>query len=282
MQAHRAPRDALVRLTRGRLGAASRVGPCDARTRRWRAHGARPVLRRADLPAHRPTRSAGRRSASSPRPSARTTRVHRTPRPPRRGHPDVIAPPTFAFAITQGRGRRCVADPELGLDYSRVVHGDQKFAYTRPVRAGDRLVCEATITIITARAGNDLLTTTSTSPPSSARSCHRHVDAGGCGVSLAADSIASPAPTWSATPALPATSTRSTGPIASPPRSGCPTSSPTACSPWRSPAARSPAGSPVTRPRSLVHHPLRPSDRRPRRRQRRRTHRYRRYQAARG
>ena len=30
-------------------------------------------------------------------------------------------------------------DPELGLDYSRVVHGEQRFVYARPVRAGDRL-----------------------------------------------------------------------------------------------------------------------------------------------
>ena len=39
----------------------------------------------------------------------------------------------------RGRRRQVVDDPELGLDYGRVVHGDQKFAYTRPVRAGDRL-----------------------------------------------------------------------------------------------------------------------------------------------
>ena len=32
-------------------------------------------------------------------------------------------------------------DPALGVDYSRVVHGDQRFAYTRPVVAGDELVC---------------------------------------------------------------------------------------------------------------------------------------------
>ena len=55
------------------------------------------------------------------------------------GHPDVIAPPTFVVRHhVQGRGQ-VVQDPQLGLDYSRVVHGDQKFAYTRPVRAGDRL-----------------------------------------------------------------------------------------------------------------------------------------------
>lgn len=51
------------------------------------------------------------------------------------GHPDVIAPPTFVFSITFKAAYQVVQDPQLGLDYSRVVHGDQKFAYRRPVRA---------------------------------------------------------------------------------------------------------------------------------------------------
>lgn len=51
------------------------------------------------------------------------------------GHSDVIAPPTFVFAITFPAAGQIVEDPQLGLDYSRVVHGDQKFAYSRLVRA---------------------------------------------------------------------------------------------------------------------------------------------------
>ena len=73
------------------------------------------------------------------------------------GHPDVIAPPTFVFAITFKAAGQVVADPQLGLDYSRVVHGDQKFAYTRPVRAGDRLTVTSTIEAIKSLAGNDIL-----------------------------------------------------------------------------------------------------------------------------
>ena len=46
----------------------------------------------------------------------------------RSGHPDVIAPPTFVFAITFKAAGQVVEDPQLGLDYGRVVHGDQKFA----------------------------------------------------------------------------------------------------------------------------------------------------------
>ncbi|QKV93298.1 MaoC family dehydratase N-terminal domain-containing protein [Streptomyces sp. NA02950] len=74
------------------------------------------------------------------------------------GHPDVIAPPTFVFAITfKAAGHQVVEDPALGLDYSRVVHGDQQFAYTRPVRAGDRLRVTSTIDSIKSLAGNDVL-----------------------------------------------------------------------------------------------------------------------------
>ncbi|MFD9129029.1 MaoC family dehydratase N-terminal domain-containing protein [Kitasatospora sp. NPDC059571] len=73
------------------------------------------------------------------------------------GHPDVIAPPTFPFVITYAAAAQVVTDPELGLDYSRVVHGDQKFAYTRPVRAGDRLSVVVTIDSIKSLAGNDVL-----------------------------------------------------------------------------------------------------------------------------
>ncbi|MEJ8636761.1 MaoC family dehydratase N-terminal domain-containing protein [Streptomyces sp. NPDC006475] len=73
------------------------------------------------------------------------------------GHADVIAPPTFAFAITFRAAEDVVADPQLGLDYSRVVHRDQRFAYTRPVRAGDRLTVVSTIESIKSLAGNDVV-----------------------------------------------------------------------------------------------------------------------------
>ncbi len=75
------------------------------------------------------------------------------------GYPDVVAPPTFPVVITMAASRQIVADPALGLDYSRVVHGDQKFAYTRPVVAGDSLICVNTVDEITSRGGHDFLTT---------------------------------------------------------------------------------------------------------------------------
>lgn len=75
------------------------------------------------------------------------------------GYPDVIAPPTFPIVLTLKAGHQVIQDPDFGLDYSRVVHGEQRFSYTRPVRAGDRLTAAVTVTDIRSLAGNDLVTT---------------------------------------------------------------------------------------------------------------------------
>jgi acyl dehydratase len=75
------------------------------------------------------------------------------------GHPDVIAPPTFAIVISLGAANVVLDDPEVELDYSRVVHGEQRFTHHRPIRAGDRLVARTTIESVRHVAGNDLLTT---------------------------------------------------------------------------------------------------------------------------
>jgi acyl dehydratase len=73
------------------------------------------------------------------------------------GHPDVIAPPTFPVMISVKAAQPFFDEIELNM--SRVVHGDQRFAYTRPVRAGDRLTASCQVEEIMARAGNEFLTT---------------------------------------------------------------------------------------------------------------------------
>ncbi len=75
------------------------------------------------------------------------------------GYPDLVAPPTFAIIISFEAGRQAAFDPELGLDYTRVVHGEQSFEYTRPIVAGDELVCTASIHAVREAAGNEILTT---------------------------------------------------------------------------------------------------------------------------
>ncbi len=74
------------------------------------------------------------------------------------GHPDVIAPPTFAIVVSLEAAMVVLDDPDVDLDYSRVVHGEQKFVHHRPIRAGDRLVATTTIDAARTVAGNDLLT----------------------------------------------------------------------------------------------------------------------------
>ncbi|GLY63588.1 MaoC family dehydratase N-terminal domain-containing protein [Amycolatopsis taiwanensis] len=73
------------------------------------------------------------------------------------GYPDVIAPPTFLTVISLPAINKIADDPELGLDYSRMVHGDQSFSYTRPVHAGDELCLATQVENIMTRAGNDFL-----------------------------------------------------------------------------------------------------------------------------
>jgi acyl dehydratase len=77
----------------------------------------------------------------------------------RAGYPDVIAPPTFAIVISMASSGHAVADEDLGLDYSMVVHGEQRFEHTRPLHAGDVVVAQTTITDITPRRAMTMLTT---------------------------------------------------------------------------------------------------------------------------
>ena len=76
------------------------------------------------------------------------------------GHPDVIAPPTFLTVLNfRFSGTGPVADPALGLDYSRVVHGEQRFVHHRPVRAGDVLTAVSIVEDIRDAGRNELMTT---------------------------------------------------------------------------------------------------------------------------
>jgi acyl dehydratase len=77
------------------------------------------------------------------------------------GHADVIAPPTFAIVISMAASGTAMADPDLGLNYAMVVHGEQRFSYVRPLTAGDVVTAQPTITEIK-DAGRNVMLTTST------------------------------------------------------------------------------------------------------------------------
>jgi acyl dehydratase len=74
------------------------------------------------------------------------------------GYSDVIAPPTFAIILTLRAQRALVCDPELGLDYSRMVHGNQSFTHHRPILAGDELAATLHVEGVRTMGGNDMLT----------------------------------------------------------------------------------------------------------------------------
>lgn len=71
------------------------------------------------------------------------------------GHGDVVAPPTFAM-IPVLRGFDVLMD-DLGVEYSRVIHVDQRFVHTRPIQAGDTLLTTTTVDSVKSRAGSHFL-----------------------------------------------------------------------------------------------------------------------------
>ncbi|MFF0816840.1 MaoC family dehydratase N-terminal domain-containing protein [Rhodococcus sp. NPDC003318] len=71
------------------------------------------------------------------------------------GFADVVAPTTFT-SVMQGQAILQLVD--FGLEPSRVVHGSEKIEHHRPIVAGDDLATTLTITDVTERAGNAILT----------------------------------------------------------------------------------------------------------------------------
>lgn len=74
------------------------------------------------------------------------------------GFVDVVAPPTFAVVVAQPATDRMMADPEVGLEYSRIVHGEQSFTHHAPIVAGDELEARMTVASVRAAAGAAMLT----------------------------------------------------------------------------------------------------------------------------
>jgi acyl dehydratase len=73
------------------------------------------------------------------------------------GHRDVPAPPTFGSvpSLLMGQGPR--TDPEVGLDFGRVVHGEQRIELTRPIYAGDVLRGMITIADVREAGSNEVI-----------------------------------------------------------------------------------------------------------------------------
>lgn len=67
-------------------------------------------------------------------------------------------PPTFVTAAEFAAFPQIVADRDLDLDFSRVVHGSQTYAFRRALREGEELAVRARIESIRIRGGNGFVT----------------------------------------------------------------------------------------------------------------------------
>ena len=76
-----------------------------------------------------------------------------------RGYRDVIATPTFAVLVAQQCDKQLMTDPEAGIDFSRVVHGEQRFVHHRPITAGDSVLGTLTVDTVREAGGHAMVTT---------------------------------------------------------------------------------------------------------------------------
>jgi acyl dehydratase len=73
------------------------------------------------------------------------------------GYPEQLAPPTFVTVMQIMTSGQVVVDPDLGLDYSLVVHGEQEYEWHRPVMVGDQLRATPRLAEIYAKGPNEYL-----------------------------------------------------------------------------------------------------------------------------
>jgi len=77
------------------------------------------------------------------------------------GYSDLVAPPTFPIVVQERTLAQLLAEPDAGIDFSRIVHGDQRFTYTRPIVAGDELTAQLSVASIKSLGGHTMLTAVS-------------------------------------------------------------------------------------------------------------------------
>jgi acyl dehydratase len=71
----------------------------------------------------------------------------------RAGHRDVVAPPMFAVVYSAPAVWPAMADPEVGMDFARMVHGAQEFSWGPLVVAGDEITTVPELTDVSERGG---------------------------------------------------------------------------------------------------------------------------------
>lgn len=74
------------------------------------------------------------------------------------GYADVVAPPTFAVVVQEQTLQQLLAEPDAGIDFARVVHGEQRFSFSRPIVAGDELTATLSVSSVKTLGGNAMVT----------------------------------------------------------------------------------------------------------------------------
>jgi acyl dehydratase len=70
------------------------------------------------------------------------------------GYADVVAPPMFAVVYCGAAMGPALFDPELGINFARLVHGGQEFQWGPLVVAGDEISTTVSVKSVSERAGN--------------------------------------------------------------------------------------------------------------------------------
>jgi hypothetical protein len=71
---------------------------------------------------------------------------------------DAVVPPTFPVVVQEATLAQLLSEPDAGIDFSRVVHGEQRFSYSRPVVVGDELTATLAVTSVKTLGGNAMVT----------------------------------------------------------------------------------------------------------------------------
>jgi acyl dehydratase len=58
------------------------------------------------------------------------------------GFRDVVAPPMFAVVYSAGAMGPAIFDPDVGMDFARMLHGSQEFVWREPACAGDAITTD--------------------------------------------------------------------------------------------------------------------------------------------
>jgi acyl dehydratase len=69
------------------------------------------------------------------------------------GFRDVVAPPMFAVVYSAGSVAPGIFDPDVGIDFARMVHGGQEFVWDEPVVSGDVISTTTTVKDISEKGG---------------------------------------------------------------------------------------------------------------------------------